>query len=82
MIAGGKLDVGRWLGESRSGGPWVGRLRGQDESDGPMGVYAVGLAWVFACREALRRAVSTRNSFARLNFYGTTHLGPVPYSVT
>ena len=47
------------------------QTRGQDESDGPAGVYAVGLVEVFACHGTWARAVASRKFNACLVFGGT-----------
>ena len=47
------------------------QTRGQDESDGPLGVYAVGLVGVFACHRASPRAVASHKFNACLVFGGT-----------
>ena len=47
------------------------RNRGQDESDGPVGVYAVGLARVLACFHDWPSAVLPLKRPPRLFFDGT-----------
>ena len=58
----------------RSGWPvsiFGSQTRGQDESDGPAGVYAVGLVGIFACYGTRARAVASRKFNACLVFGGT-----------
>jgi hypothetical protein len=47
------------------------RNRGQDESDGPVGVYAVGLARVFPCSCEIAGAALLLEWPPRLVFVGT-----------
>ena len=61
--------------------PWMGsnvardskQRRGQDESDGPAGVYAVGLTTFFYGLRAAPGAVVTRNTLCSRGFGGTIH---------
>ena len=60
--------LGLWPGrEAREGK----RNRGQDESDGPVGIYAVGLARVLACSSEMPGAALPLECPSRIVFVGT-----------
>ena len=59
-----------WVGSGWAAGS--GRIGGQDESDGPVGVYAVGFsAFLVDFWKGLSATLST-NAWHRLTFHGTT----------
>jgi len=61
-----------WVGSGSAAGS--GRIGGQDESDGPVGVYAVGLsALLVDFRNGLSATLSA-NPWPRPTFHGTSSL--------
>jgi len=69
-----RLDTGAgvWVGSEWAAGS--GRIGGQDESDGPMGVYAVGFsAFLVDFWKGLSATLST-NPWPRPTFHGTIAL--------
>ena len=65
--------VGVWVGSAWAAGS--GRIGGQDESDGPVGVYAVGFsAFLVDFGNGLSATLST-NPWPRPTFHGTIAWG-------
>ena len=66
------MSAGIWVGSGRAAGS--GRIGGQDESDGPAGVYAVGLSALLAdFRNGLSATLSTK-PWPRPTVHGTIAL--------
>ena len=66
------MGAGVWVGSGSAAGS--GRIGGQDESDGPVGVYAIGLsAFLVDFRNGLSATLSTK-PWPRPTFHGTIAL--------
>jgi hypothetical protein len=62
-----------WVGSGWA--PGLGRIGGQDESDGPLGVYAVGLAEFLSDFRIWLSATLSTNPWPRPTFHGTIAWG-------